>query len=119
MISFCSHNFCDNFSVHLLSHMLYLLFAGHDCSKELDEERLKCQMEMENLRRKLNTSLEQEREVWTEERRELESTLEELKDKIASQPQVAELEGQLSASHVRLENMYATTVIPQRTELTD
>ncbi len=94
--------FCEPRQIHCFElHCVTIYFSGHDCSKELDEERLKCQMEMENLRRELNSGFEQEREVWAEERRGLEITVGELRERVESQAQVAELEEQLSVSQAR------------------
>ncbi len=67
----------------------------------LEEERLKWQMEMENMRRELNDGLNGEREVWVLEKRGLENTVDELRKRLVSQDRVAELEGQLSQSQTR------------------
>ncbi|XP_064405850.1 myosin-10-like isoform X2 [Halichondria panicea] len=74
----------------------------NDSSKVLEEERLKWQMEMENMRRELNDGLNGEREVWVLEKRGLENTVDELRKRLVSQDRVAELEGQLSQSQTRV-----------------
>ena len=71
---------------------------------DLEEERLKWQMEMETLRRELNAGFDAEREEWERERRALESDVGVLREKVVtleSHDKVTELEQVLAKSQSR------------------
>ena len=71
---------------------------------DLEEEKLKWQMEMETLRRELNAGFDAEREVWERERRALETDVGVLRERVVtleSHDKVTELEQALTKSQTR------------------